>query len=94
MWLRDGVSESLKFFSDSPFDFQEIIESVVPKKKKKYIYIYIFINWLKHWIISVSLISKKTFAKQKKAYPFIKSYINLFVDITQTSFARSFIKLV
>ena len=85
MWLRDVVSESLKFFSDSPFDFQEIIESVVIKKK---------IYWLKHWIISVSLTSKKTFAKQKKAYPFIKSYINLFVDITQTSFARSFIKLV
>ena len=73
MWLRDVVSESLKFFSDSPFDFQEIIESVVIKKK---------IYWLKHWIISVSLTSKKTFAKQKKAYPFIKSYINLFVDIT------------
>ena len=73
MWLRDAVLENLKFFSDSPFDFQEIIESVVTKKK---------IYWLKHWIISVSLIWKKTFAKQKKAYPFIKSYINLFVDIT------------
>ena len=67
MWLRDGVSESLKFFSDSPFDFQEIIGSVVPK-----IYIYIYIYKLVETLNNISIINIK-----KKLLPNKKKHIHL-----------------